>query len=52
MPVTIGIGAGELVEVIGDVKAGDKIVIRGAERLRAGQAVQIKNNNQDLVSGM
>ncbi|MET1257310.1 efflux RND transporter periplasmic adaptor subunit [Aliikangiella maris] len=49
--VTIGIGAGELIEVLGDIKAGDQIVIRGAERLRAGQAVQIKPSNESLVSG-
>jgi len=49
--VKVGIGAGEFVQVIGDVKPGDTIVIRGAERLRSGQAVQIKKNNDGLVSG-
>lgn len=49
--VSVGIGAGELVEVIGDIKKGDKVVIRGAERLRDGQKVTIKNNNQVLISG-
>ena len=51
IPVTVGIGAGELVEVIGNVQPGDQIVIRGAERLQPGQAVQIKNNNDSLISG-
>ena len=49
--VKVGIGAGEFVQVIGDVKAGDRIVIRGAERLSPGQSVQIKQNNQTLFSG-
>jgi RND family efflux transporter MFP subunit len=49
--VSIGISEGEWVEVIGDIKAGDQIVVRGAERLRAGQKVAIKTNNLSLISG-
>ena len=49
--VRVGIGAGELVQVIGDIKPGDKIVIRGAERLSPGQPVQIKPENDHLVTG-
>ncbi|GLX78781.1 hemolysin D [Thalassotalea insulae] len=49
--VTLGISEGQLVEVMGDIKAGDKVVIRGAERLRSGQSVNIKSNNDALVSG-
>jgi len=49
--VHVGMAAGELVEVIGEINAGDKIVVRGAERLRPGQAVQIKSDNSALVSG-
>ena len=48
--VDVGIGAGEWVEVIGNVSAGDKIIVRGAERVRAGQIVQIKSNNHTLIS--
>lgn len=51
IPVSIGISQGELVEVQGDVSAGQLVVIRGAERLQPGQAVNIKQNNQALVSG-
>jgi len=51
LSVTIGIGAGELVEVIGKLRNGDKIVIRGAERLNSGQKVQIMKTNRGLVSG-
>ena len=49
--VKVGIGVGEFVQVIGDVEQGDVIVIRGAERLNDGQKVQIKENNDSLVSG-
>ncbi len=49
--VVTGMASGELIEIKGDVQAGDKIVIRGAERLRSGQAVQIKSNNDQLISG-
>ena len=49
--VTIGMASGELVEIIGPVNPGDKIVVRGAERLQPGQAVQIKSDNQTLISG-
>lgn len=39
--VDTGIGLGELVEVIGDVNGGDRLVTRGAERLQPGQSVVI-----------
>lgn len=40
--VETGIAAGELIEVSG-IKAGDRVVTRGGERLRPGQMVQITN---------
>lgn len=40
--VTTGIGAGEWIEVSGPIQAGDKVVIRGNERLRAGQEVSVR----------
>ena len=49
--VKVGMAMDGLVEVIGEVNEGDLIVIRGAERLGTGQKVQIKDNNQALVSG-
>ncbi|WP_286233927.1 efflux RND transporter periplasmic adaptor subunit [Thalassotalea sediminis] len=49
--VEIGISQHELLEVIGDINEGDLVVIRGAERLQPGQAVNIKKNNHALVSG-
>jgi RND family efflux transporter MFP subunit len=39
--VATGIGLGNLVEVIGNVQGGDRVVTRGAERLQPGQAVVV-----------
>jgi len=39
--VTTGVGAGDQVEVIGDLSAGDTVVVRGNERLRPGQPVTV-----------
>lgn len=50
IPVKIGIAAGNLIEVIGNLSAGDQVVIRGGETLRPGQAVEVKKNNDSLVS--
>jgi len=40
--VETGMAEGDYIEVIGDVKPGDAVVTRGAERLRAGQEVTPK----------
>jgi RND family efflux transporter MFP subunit len=53
--VTIGTGMRDFVAVTSidpeqNVKAGDLIIIRGAERLQDGQSVTIKNNNHELIS--
>ena len=39
--VTVGVGQGEDVEVLGDISPGDQVVIRGNERLQAGQDVSV-----------
>ena len=39
--VTAGAGQGDDIEVAGDVAAGDRVVIRGNERLQPGQQVNI-----------
>jgi RND family efflux transporter MFP subunit len=39
--VTVGTGQGDDIEVLGAVSAGDRVVIRGNERLQTGQAVNI-----------
>lgn len=48
--VNVGIGAGEWVEVIGNISTGDNVVVRGSERLQSGQIVKIKSNNNALIS--
>lgn len=39
--VTVGVGQGDDIEVMGEVSPGDTVVIRGNERLQAGQAVSV-----------
>jgi RND family efflux transporter MFP subunit len=41
LDVVAGLGSGELVAVTGPLAAGDRVVVRGAERLRPGQAVRV-----------
>ena len=40
-PVLLGIAQGELIAVSGEIRSGDKVVVRGAERLRDGQPVRV-----------
>ncbi|MBT8062813.1 MAG: efflux RND transporter periplasmic adaptor subunit, partial [Gammaproteobacteria bacterium] len=44
IPVRTGIGNGARIEVQGDIADGDRIVIRGGERLRPGQSVVIQDS--------
>lgn len=44
--VDTGIGLGNLVEVIGNVSDGDRVVVRGAERLQSGQTVVVTDIEQ------
>jgi RND family efflux transporter MFP subunit len=39
--VTTGVATGPYIEVAGDIRPGDRVVIRGGERLRPGQKVQV-----------
>jgi RND family efflux transporter MFP subunit len=39
--VETGVGRDELIEVRGDVAAGDRVILRGGERLRPGQPLNI-----------
>ncbi|MEM9013908.1 MAG: efflux RND transporter periplasmic adaptor subunit [Pseudomonadota bacterium] len=48
--VTLGIADGDLIEVIGNVKDGDQVIIRGGERLRDGQSVTISSSITDDIS--
>ena len=42
VPVSTGMGSGDQIEVTGDLSAGDRVVIRGNERLQSGQPVNIQ----------
>ncbi len=42
IPVITGMGSGPLIEVIGELTAGDSVVVRGAERLEDGMTVSVK----------
>lgn len=40
VPVQLGVSSGELIQVIGELKADQQVVVEGNERLRPGQSVQ------------
>lgn len=42
--VEIGEGSGEHVSVRGDLKKGEQVIVRGAERIQSGQKVQLLDN--------
>lgn len=48
--VVAGMGAGELIEVIGDVREGDRIVVRGAERLAPGMEVKVNGTDDSAAA--
>lgn len=41
--VDTGVGHGDLIEVQGNVQAGDRVVVRGGERLQTGQRVSVQD---------
>ncbi len=49
--VLTGLGAGDLIEIIGNIEAGDRVVTRGAERLASGMRVQISDDRSGTASG-
>jgi len=49
--VMTGLGAGNLIEVIGGINAGDRVVTRGAERLASGMQVQINEDRGGAAPG-
>lgn len=42
--VTVGVGSGDDIEILGELEPGDRVVIRGNERLQQGQAVDIMDS--------
>jgi multidrug efflux pump subunit AcrA (membrane-fusion protein) len=49
VPVKTGPAQGSFIEVWGDLKAGQKVVVRGNERLRPGQRVKIMYEDKPKV---
>ncbi len=48
--VTTGLAHGAMIEVHGAVQAGDTVVVRGNERLRSGQQVQVQQSPEQTQS--
>ena len=39
VPVRLGVATGSLIQVSGEIRSGQRVVVQGNERLRPGQAV-------------
>ena len=52
LDVTPGAGIADLVEVRGPLAAGDRLVVRGGERLAAGQAVRVIDHARQAATQM
>jgi multidrug efflux pump subunit AcrA (membrane-fusion protein) len=44
--VTRGVADGDLVEVLGDLKPGDEVLVRGTDEIRPGQAVRTRRTTE------
>ena len=51
LPVQAGSGNGSWLAVSGDVAAGDRVIVRGAQRLQPGQQVKVLNEVAGWPSG-
>ncbi|MEM9301417.1 MAG: efflux RND transporter periplasmic adaptor subunit [Pseudomonadota bacterium] len=49
--VETGLAMGEFIEIVGDLAAGDRVIIRGNERLRPGQKVSILRSGGSAAGG-
>ncbi len=47
--VELGVSNGEMIEVTGDVQAGQSVVIRGNERLKSGQVIQVVAGQSEVI---
>ena len=47
--VELGVSNGEMIEVTGDVQAGQSVVIRGNERLKSGQIIQVVAGQSEVI---
>jgi len=52
LDVTPGAGIADVVEVRGPLAAGDRLVIRGGERLASGQAVRVIDHSSQAAAQM
>ena len=50
VPVQTGVSDGTLIQMIGDLKAGDMVVVRGNERLRPGQPLKIATQRETAAA--
>ena len=50
VPVITSPGRGEDIAIEGDLEPGSLVVVRGAERLRDGQAVKIRKGGRQLTT--
>ncbi len=50
VPVITGIGVGERIEVSGDLRTEQPVIVRGAERLRPGQKVRYATQDSALTA--
>ncbi|MCU7555332.1 efflux RND transporter periplasmic adaptor subunit [Alteromonas sp. ASW11-19] len=50
VPVITGVGVGERIEVTGDLRTGQPVIVRGAERLRPGQKVRYATQDTSLTA--
>lgn len=51
-PVTVGVTQGEDISITSGLEAGDQVVVDGAERLRDGSRVEIKERDQTGKGGV
>lgn len=51
LPVQLGVASGELMAVKGSLHAGDRVVVRGGERLRPGALVKVLGNGAPAGAG-
>jgi RND family efflux transporter MFP subunit len=50
VPVVLGQGQGSSVTVTGELRSGDRVVVRGGERLAHGQQVKVTNERVSMAS--
>ncbi len=49
IPVEIGAGQGDFIAITGDIEEGEQVIVRGAERVKEGQAVKLNKANAEVA---